>query len=74
MVDTKEIKRTDLEVLVDELMKDVPNQSLVKKLSQKLGFSYSKNHLVQMSTVLEGASAEKVLKTLPKAPEKEIGR
>jgi hypothetical protein len=74
MAEKNENTQTDLEVLVDELMKDSPNQSLVKKLSHKLGFSYSKNVLVQMNTVLEGASFEKIQKPQTKASLKEIGR
>lgn len=46
-------KQEDLEMLVDELMKDQPNKQMVKKLSAKLGMNYSVDPLTQMSTVLQ---------------------
>ncbi|WP_413289383.1 hypothetical protein [Bdellovibrio sp. HCB337] len=49
----QETSQQDLEKLVDELMKDQPNQQLVKKLSTKLGMDYSVDPLIHMSTVLQ---------------------
>lgn len=46
-------KQEDLEMLVDELMKDEPNKQMIKKLSTKLGLNYSVDPLTQMSTVLQ---------------------
>lgn len=46
-------KQQDLEMLVDELMKDQPNKNTVKKLSMKLGMNYSVDPLTQMNTVLQ---------------------
>jgi hypothetical protein len=46
-------KQQDLEMLVDELMKDQPNKNTVKKLSTKLGMNYSVDPLTQMNTVLQ---------------------
>lgn len=50
-------KQQDLEHLVDELMKDQPNQQTVKKLSVKLGLDYSVDPLVHMSTVLQSMNS-----------------
>jgi len=49
----QEDNQRDLELLVDELMKDQPNKQTVKKLSAKLGMDYSVDPLIHMSTVLE---------------------
>jgi hypothetical protein len=49
----QEDNQRDLELLVDELMKDQPNKQTVKKLSAKLGMDYSVDPLTHMSTVLE---------------------
>lgn len=46
-------KQQDLEMLVDELMKDEPNKQMIKKLSVKLGMNYSVDPLTQMNTVLQ---------------------
>ena len=46
-------KQQDLEMLVDELMKDQPNKNTVKKISTKLGMNYSVDPLTQMNTVLQ---------------------
>jgi len=46
-------KQQDLEMLVDELMKDEPNKQMIKKLSAKLGMNYSVDPLTQMNTVLQ---------------------
>lgn len=53
VVTKRENNQQDLEALVDELMKDQPNQQLVKKLSAKLGMDYSVDPLIHMSTVLQ---------------------
>lgn len=45
----------DLETLVEELMKDKPNATLVQQLSAKLGLPYSGDLVTQMSTVLQEA-------------------
>lgn len=50
-------KQEDLEMLVDELMKDEPNKQMIKKLSTKLGLNYSVDPLTQMSTVLQSMNA-----------------
>lgn len=50
-------KQEDLEMLVDELMKDKPNKQMIKKLSTKLGLNYSVDPLTQMSTVLQSMNA-----------------
>lgn len=63
------VPNSDLENLVEELMKDKPNQGLIKKLSQKLGFPYSKNLYVQMNTVLESATSLDL-----QSPQREIGK
>lgn len=39
--------------LVDELLKDQPDQALVMKLTASLGIAYSEDNLTQMNTVLE---------------------
>ncbi|AHI07294.1 hypothetical protein BDW_13970 [Bdellovibrio bacteriovorus W] len=39
--------------LVDELLKDQPDQALVMKLTAGLGIAYSEDNLTQMNTVLE---------------------
>ncbi len=50
-------KQQDLEMLVDELMKDQPNKNMVKKLSDKLGMNYSVDPLTQMNTVLQSMNS-----------------
>lgn len=50
-------KQEDLEMLVDELMKDQPNKQRVRKLSAKLGMDYSVDPLTQMNTVLQSMNA-----------------
>jgi len=45
----------DLEVLVQELMKDKPNAALVRRLSLKLEIPYSTDLVTQMNTVLQEA-------------------
>ena len=49
----KAIHAEDLEVLVEELMKDKPNATLVKQLSLNLNIAYSDDLVTQMSTVLQ---------------------
>ncbi len=44
--------RQVLEKLVDELMKDHPNKSILKKLSLKLGIPYSGDSVTHINTVL----------------------
>lgn len=39
--------------LVDELMKDQPNDALVRKLSRQLGISYSADSVTQINSVLQ---------------------
>lgn len=51
-----------LERLVDELMKDTPNNQTVKQLSKSLGITYSVDPMTQMSTVLHSMN-EVYLKT-----------
>lgn len=38
--------------LVDELMKDRPDQKIVRQLSHKLSIPYSQDSLTQMNTIL----------------------
>lgn len=49
----QENNQRDLELLVDELMKNQPNKQIVKQLSAKLGMDYSVDPLTHMSTVLQ---------------------
>lgn len=53
--------------LVDELLKDQPDQSLVMKLTASLGIAYSNDNLTQMNTVLE--SMNKLCFDIEKHPE-----
>ena len=39
--------------LVDELMKDEPNQKVIRQLMQKQGLPYTKDPILQMSTILK---------------------
>jgi hypothetical protein len=39
--------------LVDELMKDEPNQKVIRQLMQKQGLPYTKDPIIQMSTILK---------------------
>ncbi|MFN7728854.1 MAG: hypothetical protein ACK5P7_06835 [Bdellovibrio sp.] len=39
--------------LVDELMKDEPNQKVIRQLMQKQGLPYSNDPILQMSTILK---------------------
>ncbi|MBX2995486.1 MAG: hypothetical protein KF681_11715 [Bdellovibrionaceae bacterium] len=43
----------ELARLVDELMKDEPDQKLIRSLMGKQGLPYSKDPITQMSTVLQ---------------------
>ncbi len=46
-------KQENLEKLVEELLRAQPNEQMVKKLSLKLGISYSADPLILMNTVLQ---------------------
>lgn len=48
-----EKKQQTLEKLVDELMKDQPNKTLVRQLSLQLGIPYSGDSMTQINTVLQ---------------------
>lgn len=50
-------KKLALEKLVDELMKDQPNRTMIKKLTSELGMAYSVDPLTQMSTVLQSMNS-----------------
>ncbi|MBK9324580.1 MAG: hypothetical protein IPM97_16825 [Bdellovibrionaceae bacterium] len=50
-------EQDDLEMLVNELMKNQPNKQTVKKLSVKLGMDYSVDPLTQMNNVLQSMSS-----------------
>ncbi len=39
--------------LVEELMKDEPDQKLIRQLMSKQGIPYSKDPIIQMSSVLQ---------------------
>lgn len=55
MIKTK--KQEHLEQLVDELMKDHPDQSLVRHLTGQLCIPYSKDPLTLMGSVLQSANS-----------------
>ena len=46
------LKQETIEKLVDELMKDRPNQKIVKDLSRQLSIPYSSDSVTQMNTIL----------------------
>lgn len=46
------LKQELIEKLVDELMKNRPDQKVVRLLSNKLGIPYSQDTLTQMNTIL----------------------
>ena len=43
----------EFQLLVDELMKDHPDQAKVRKLMQKQGLAYTQDPIAQMSLVLK---------------------
>ena len=43
----------EYKVLVDELMKDQPDQALVRRLMRKQGITYTQDPIAQMSLVLK---------------------
>ncbi len=51
------------ELLIDELIKDQPDQKLVKNLMSKIGMKYSANGIDQMSQILTFLSDFKAKKT-----------
>lgn len=55
-------KSEQLEKLVDELMKDQPSKTKVKKLMSECGMVYNKDYFSQISTVLENLSNPDFLK------------
>lgn len=44
---------SDFESLVDELLKDEPNENLVKQLMEKLNLEYKTNSVDRIGSVLE---------------------
>ena len=60
----KEVDPQALEKMVDELMKDHPNKTLLKKLSAELGIPYSGDSMTQINTVLHSVSAASLRKEL----------
>jgi hypothetical protein len=60
-------KPADLQELIDELMKDRPNQALVRKMMLVQGIPYSTDLRTQMGTVLSlmdrGLGAKRVRKS-----------
>jgi hypothetical protein len=60
-------KPAELQILVEELMKDQPNQSLVRRMMLVQGIPYSPDPRTQMGTVLslmdQGLGAKRVRKS-----------
>lgn len=48
----KDISNSNLQLLIDELIKDHPNQKLVKKIMIDSGIPYSSDPITQMGQVL----------------------
>jgi hypothetical protein len=57
----------EYQTLVDELMKDRPNQDLIRKLMLKQGIAYTPDPISQMSLVLQSLS-QMSLKTKDSIP------
>lgn len=58
--------RSDLLVLIDELTKENPNQSLVRRLMTQQGIPYSIDPITQMGTVLNLMDQTKTVKRFRK--------
>lgn len=54
---------SEAEFLIDELMKEKPNQRIVKALMLKIGIPYSSDQINQMSAVLAFISDRKTTKS-----------
>jgi hypothetical protein len=58
---------TEIETLIDELMKERPNQALVRKIMVEQGIPYSTDPRTQMGTVLslmdQGLGVKRVAKS-----------
>jgi hypothetical protein len=54
--ETSHLNPTEYAELVDELMKDQPDQKLVRKLMVKCGIPYSPDLITQMGSVLQTLS------------------
>lgn len=63
---TQKLKTDEYQVLVQELMKDRPDQTLVRRLMLKQGIPYTPDPISQMSLVLK-AMGEKTTKIKDRA-------
>lgn len=59
------MNKTDLETLVNELLKEKPNTVLVKSLTHRLGIPYLSHHEEQLTKVIE--YMDKVSVSAPRA-------
>lgn len=55
-----QVNPQQLEQLVDELMKDEPNKTKIKKLMSDCGMVYSTDYLTQVNTVLQNLSQNQI--------------
>lgn len=58
----KKMNPESIEKLVEELMKDVPNNVIVKKLMTECGMIYNTDYFSQISTVISTLSTKAPLK------------
>lgn len=54
-----ELSAEEYQLLVDELMKDAPDQNLIRKLMSKQGLPYTQDPISQMSLVLQSMSTSR---------------
>ena len=52
------LKANEYQILVDELMKDQPDQALVRRLMRKQGITYTQDPIAQMSLVLKSMGSK----------------